>query len=174
MFSQVYVGIGSNLGNRHAYYFRAVDLMAALPATTITRRSSLYESEPIGDAQRWYLNGVVELATDFEPTALLARLQKIEADLGRKRTPQTKKWAARTIDLDILLFETRIVDEENLKIPHPEMHRRRFVLLPLCELAPQVRHPRLGATIAELLAGLTDDKRVLLLPPTGKAQGRAR
>ena len=174
MFGQVYVGIGSNLGNRHAYYFRAVDLIAALPVTTITRRSSLYESEPIGDAQRWYLNGVVELATDFEPTALLARLQKIEADLGRNRTPQIKKWAARTIDLDILLFETRIVDEENLKIPHPEMHRRRFVLLPLCELAPQVRHPRLGETIAELLAGLTDDKRVLLLPPTGKAQGRAR
>lgn len=174
MFGQVYVGIGSNLGNRHAYYSQAVDMMAALPATTITRRSSLYESEPIGDAQRWYLNGVVELVTDFEPTALLARLQKIEADLGRKRTSQTKKWAARTIDLDILLFETRIVDEENLKIPHPEMHRRRFVLLPLCELAPQARHPRLYATIAELLAGLTDDKRVLLLPPTSEAQGRAR
>lgn len=174
MFGQVYVGIGANLGNRHASYFQAIDLMAALPATTIARRSSLYESEPIGDAQRWYLNGVVELATDFEPTALLARLQKIEVDLGRKRTPQTKKWTSRTIDLDILLFETCIVDEENLKIPHPEMHRRRFVLLPLCELAPQVRHPRLGATIAELLAGLTDDKRVLLLPPTGEAQGRAR
>ena len=174
MFSRIYVGIGSNLGDRHAYYFRAVDLMAALPATTVVRRSSLYESEPIGDAKRWYLNGVVELATDFEPAALLARLQKIEADLGRKRTPQTKKWASRTIDLDILLFDTCIVDEEHLKIPHPEMHRRRFVLQPLCELAPQVRHPRLGSTMAELLAGLTDDKRVLLLPPTGEAQGQAR
>ena len=174
MFSRIYVGIGSNLGDRHAYYFRAVDLMAALPGTTITRRSSLYESEPVGDAKRWYLNGVVELATDFDPTALLARLQKIEADLGRKRTPQTKKWASRTIDLDILLFDTCIVDEEHLKIPHPEMHRRRFVLQPLCELAPQVRHPRLGSTMAELLAGLTDDKRVLLLLPTGEARGQAR
>ena len=174
MFSRVYVGIGSNLGNRHAYYSRAVDLMAALPATTITRRSSLYESEPIGDADRWYLNGVVELATDFEPTALLTRLQKIEADLGRKRTPGTKKWASRTIDLDILLFDTRIVDEKHLEIPHPEMRRRRFVLQPLCELAPQIRHPRLGSTMAELLAGLTDDKRVLLLPPTGADREQAR
>ena len=173
MFSRVYVGVGSNLGDPHAYYRQALNLMAALPATTITRRSSLYESEPIGDADRWYLNGVVELATDFDPTELLTRLQKIEADLGRKRTPGTKKWASRTIDLDILLFDTRIVDEKHLEIPHPEMHRRRFVLQPLCELAPQVRHPRLGSTMAELLAGLADDKRVLLLPPTGEVREQA-
>lgn len=167
MFSRVYVGIGSNLGDRRVHYHKALNLIADLPNTTITRRSSLYESEPLGDAKQWYVNGVVELETDFNPQQLLARLQKIESALGRRRTPRTKKWAPRKIDLDILLFDAYIVDERKLKIPHPEMHRRRFVLLPLSELAPQFSHPHLGSTIAKLLAGLTDDKRVLLLPPTG-------
>ena len=94
----------------------------------------------------------------MSPQQLLSCLQKIESALGRTRT---KKWASRTIDLDILLFDKQIVNEERLKIPHPEMHRRRFVLLPLSELAPQVIHPLLGSTVTDLLAGLADDKQVL-------------
>ena len=158
MGSRVFIGVGSNLGNRRGYYQKALDLMADLPQTAIVRCSSLYETEPIGEAKNWYINGVVELETALSPQHLLSRLQKIESALGRTRA---KKWASRTIDLDILLFDKQVVNEERLKIPHPEMYRRRFVLLPLSELAPRFVHPLLGSTVAELLAGLADDKQVL-------------
>lgn len=167
MFRRVFIGVGSNLGNRLAYYQKALDLMADLPQTAIVRCSSLYETEPIGEAKNWYVNGVVELETGLSPQQLLSRLQKIESALGRRRTALTKKWASRTIDLDILLFDTHIVNEERLKIPHPEMYRRRFVLLPLSELVPQFAHPLLGSTVTELLAGLADDKQVRRLPSNG-------
>ena len=167
MFRRVFIGVGSNLGNRRAYYQKALALMAALSRTSIVRGSALYESEPIGEAKNWYVNGVVELETGLSPQQLLSRLQKIESALGRKRTALTKKWASRTIDLDILLFDRHIVNEERLKIPHPEMHRRRFVLLPLSELAPQFAHPLLGSTVTELLGGLVDDKQVRRLPSNG-------
>lgn len=167
MFRRVFIGVGSNLGNRRGYYQKALDLMADLPRTAIVRCSSLYETEPIGEAKNWYVNGVVELETGLSPRQLLSRLQKIESALGRRRTALTKKWASRTIDLDILLFDTHIVNEERLKIPHPEMYRRRFVLLPLSELAPQFAHPLLGSTVTELLASLADDKQVLRLPSNG-------
>jgi 2-amino-4-hydroxy-6-hydroxymethyldihydropteridine diphosphokinase len=165
MFYRVFIGLGSNLGNRRGHYQKALELIAALPKTRIVKRSSLYESEPIGDAKNWYVNGAIEIETEFTPEKLLHRLQAIEQAMGRKKTPQTKKWASRKIDLDILLFDNLIVDTRSLKIPHPELPHRRFVLLPLSELAPQVTHPRLGVTMAELLAGLKDDKRVMLLPP---------
>ena len=101
-------------------------LITALPKTRLVKRSSLYESEPIGDAKNWYVNGVVEVETDFAPDKLLTRLQAIEKTMGRKKTPQTKKWASRKIDLDILLFDNYIVDSRSLKIPHPEIpHRPR-------------------------------------------------
>jgi 2-amino-4-hydroxy-6-hydroxymethyldihydropteridine diphosphokinase len=165
MFHRVFIGIGSNLGNRRAHYQRALQLTAALPKTRIVKCSSLYESEPLGDAKNWYVNGVIEVETDLSPEQLLRRLQEIEQGMGRKKTPQTKKWASRKIDLDILLFDNQVVESTKLKIPHPEMHKRRFVLLPLCELAPHMTHPRLGVTITDLLVGLKDNKRVLLLPP---------
>ena len=167
MFSRVFIGIGSKLGKRREHYQKALDLMEDLPNTHIAKCSSLYESEPIGDAKNWYLNGAVELETDFDPHKLLSRLQKIEQTMGRKKTAQTKKWASRKIDLDILLFDNYVVDDERLKIPHPEMHQRRFVLLPLSELAPQFTHPHLGSTISQLLAAVKDDKRVFLLRPNG-------
>ena len=165
MFHRVFIGIGSNLGNRRAHYQRALQLTAALPKTRIVKCSSLYESEPLGDVKNWYVNGVIEIETDLAPDQLLRRLQQIEQGMGRKKTPATKKWASRKIDLDILLFDNQVVESPKLKIPHPEMHKRRFVLLPLCELAPHLTHPRLGVTLTYLLVRLKDTKRVLLLPP---------
>jgi 2-amino-4-hydroxy-6-hydroxymethyldihydropteridine diphosphokinase len=165
MFNRVFIGIGSNLGNRRAQYQKALARIAVLPKTRIVKTSSLYESEPIGDAKNWYINGVIEIETDFSPPQLLHRLQEIELALGRKRTTETKKWSSRKIDLDILLFDNQTVDSRTLKVPHPELHNRRFVLLPLCELAPHLTHPRLGVTITDLLVSLKDGKRVLLLPP---------
>ena len=106
---RVFVGIGSNLGNRRAQYQKALDRIADLPQTSIVKYSSLYETEPLGEAKSWYINGVIELETEFTPQQLLSRLQKIESALGRRRTAHTKKWASRKIDLDILLFDNDIV-----------------------------------------------------------------
>jgi 2-amino-4-hydroxy-6-hydroxymethyldihydropteridine diphosphokinase len=167
MFHRVFIGIGSNLGNRRAHYHKALAQIAALPKTRIVKTSSLYESEPHGDAKNWYVNGVIEIETEFTPTQLLHRLQTIELEMGRKRALETKKWASRKIDLDLLLFDNQTIDSRTLKVPHPELQNRRFVLLPLSELAPHLTHPRFGVTIVELLASTKDQKKVLLLPPNG-------
>ena len=161
---RVYIGLGSNLGDRKANIREAEEKLSALPATRIVKASSLYESEPLGDAKTWFVNSVLEVETEFEPDELLKRTRAIEAAMGRKRV-KGKRWGSRIIDLDLLLFDNQTVSKRTLKIPHPEMHKRRFVLLPLSELAPHVTHPQLGTTISELLGGLKDAKTVVLLRP---------
>lgn len=160
---RVHIGIGSNLGDRKANALEAMDRVSELPDTRIVRASSLYESEPLGDAKTWFVNSVIELETELLPDALLKKLKAIEEAMGRKRV-KGKKWGSRIIDLDILLYDQDVVSKKTLKIPHPEMHKRRFVLLPLAELAPQVIHPHLGRSVSALLATVKDDKRVTLLP----------
>jgi len=160
---RAYIGIGSNLGDRKANILEAVDRVTKLPSTRVVRASSLYESEPLGDAKTWFVNSVIELETDFPPDELLKRTKAIEKAMGRKRV-KGKRWGSRVIDLDILLCDQEIVDTRSLKIPHPEMHKRRFVLLPLAELAPHVVHPHLGQSVSALLATVRDQKRVTLLP----------
>ncbi len=162
---RVFIGIGSNLGNRKVHYYEAIERVAKLPVTRIVKESSLYESEPLGDAKTWYVNGVIGVQTEFTPEQLLRRLKAIEQAMGRKKKAQTKRWTSRKIDLDILFFDNRVVDSPGLKIPHPELHNRRFVLLPLSELAPNLIHPFFGVTISRLLATLKDDKKVMLMPP---------
>jgi 2-amino-4-hydroxy-6-hydroxymethyldihydropteridine diphosphokinase len=157
---QVYIGIGSNLGNKRENYREALERVAKLPKTRIIKESSVYESQPHGDSKEWYINGVIEIETEMKPELLLAKLKNIERAMGRKKV--RKKWGARIIDLDILLCDALIMNKKNLKIPHPEMHQRKFVLIPLSELAPQVIHPVLSASISELLVGVKDDKRVSL------------
>jgi len=161
---RVYVGLGSNLGDRKANIREAEEKLAALPDTRIVKASSLYESEPLGNAKTWFVNSVLEIETEFEPEELLKRTKAIETAMGRKRV-KGKRWGSRIIDLDLLLFDNQTVNKRNLKLPHPEMQKRRFVLLPLSELAPHVTHPQLGATISELLGGLKDPKKVVLLRP---------
>jgi 2-amino-4-hydroxy-6-hydroxymethyldihydropteridine diphosphokinase len=158
-----YIGIGSNLGDRRANTVEAVDRVSKLPATRVVRASSLYESEPLGDAKTWFVNSVIEIETEFNAEQLLKKLKAIEAVMGRKRV-KGKRWGSRVIDLDILLCDREVIDKRSLKVPHPEMHKRRFVLLPLAELAPHVIHPHLGQSVSALLATVKDDKRVTLLP----------
>ena len=160
---RVYIGIGSNLGDRKANTHAAIDRVSKLTATRIVRASSLYESEPLGDAKTWFVNSVIEIETEFPPDELLKRLKAIEKAMGRKRV-KGKRWGSRVIDLDILLCDQEVVEKRTLKIPHPEMHKRRFVLLPLAELAPHVVHPHLGQSVSALLATVKDEKRVTLLP----------
>jgi len=157
---QVYIGIGSNVGNKRDNFFEAVSRLAKLPDTKVIKESSLYESEPLGDAKEWYINGAVEIETKFKPEMLLEKFKNIERAMGRKKIK--KRWGARIIDLDILLYDSAVVKKKNLRIPHPEMTTRKFVLIPLSEIAPQVVHPELGVTISELLFKLKDDKKIHL------------
>jgi 2-amino-4-hydroxy-6-hydroxymethyldihydropteridine diphosphokinase len=159
-----YVGLGSNLGDRAGNLLLALRglLDARLP---LARLSSVYETEPVGvkTAQPHFLNMVAELAFDNAaathptPEQLLARLLRVEYSLGRRRT---QPLAPRTVDLDLLLYGDARSDTEFLMLPHPRLHLRRFVLAPLCELAPDRLHPTLGQSFKSLLSGLADDSKV--------------
>lgn len=161
---RVYIGIGSNLGDRKANCREARDKLGELPDTKVLAASSYYESEPHGDAKTWFVNSVVEIETEFSPPDLLKHLKKIEDTMGRKRV-KGKRWGSRVIDLDILFFDNEIVNKRNLKIPHPRLAQRRFVLAPLAELAPQLIHPGLNLSVSELLATVKDTKRVQMMGP---------
>ena len=160
---QVYIGIGSNVGKKKDNFLEALDRLAKLPDTKILKESSLYESEPLGDSTDWYVNGAIEIETKFRPEMLLNKFKNIERAMGRKKVK--KRWGARIIDLDILLYDALVMKKKNLNIPHPEMPTRKFVLIPLSEIAPQVIHPELGVTISELLVNVKDNKKIHLFHP---------
>ena len=150
-----YIGIGSNLGDKLENCKRAVELMGQIPDSYVTAQANYYQTEPVGVTdQDWYLNTVVSLSTALSPHSLLEKLLEIELLLGRVRK---QKWEARIIDLDILLFDLEIIKSENLNVPHPLMHQRRFVLRPMIDLSPELKHPLLNKTMAELLDELKDD-----------------
>ncbi len=135
--------------------------MGKMSGCQITGCSGWYLTEPVGvEGQEWYVNGVASLTTDVSPQVLLRRVLAIEADMGRVRQ---ERWGPRNIDLDILVFGREILHEETLKVPHPFMHLRRFVLEPLVELAPDLIHPILGLSMIELLKKLPDDGQVVTL-----------
>ena len=163
MSHRIYIGIGSNLGDRRANTAEAIDRITKIPDTRVVRASSLYESEPLGNAKTWFVNSVIEIETELGAEPMLKRLKAIEDAMGRKRV-KGKRWGSRIIDLDILLSENEVVDKRNLRVPHPETHKRRFVLMPLAELAPHVVHPGLGQSVSALLATVKDEKRVMLMP----------
>ncbi len=140
-----YIGLGANMGDREANINRALVDLVRSGAGRLTRVSSLYETEPVGiREQPDFLNAVAEIETELAPLELLAALRGIECSIGREKTV---KWGGpRTIDLDILLYGDISLTEDNLEIPHPEMHKRAFVLTPLAEIAPEARHPITGLT----------------------------
>lgn len=158
---QVFIAIGSNLGDRKANHLEAIRRIQELPRTRVVKQSSFYESEPHGAATEWFVNSVIAVDTDLSPEDLLRKLQAIEEAMGRKRV-KGKKGDNRVIDLDILFYEGLVLNKRNLTIPHPELPRRKFVLLPLSELAPSFRHPVLHKSVSELLATTPDTKRVHL------------
>jgi 2-amino-4-hydroxy-6-hydroxymethyldihydropteridine diphosphokinase len=168
MTKTVYLGLGSNLGDRAANLEQAIARLAASGVQSV-RRSSLYSTEPVGfGAQQWFLNCVVEASTDLMPRQLLRATLQVERGLGRRRGVRN---APRTVDIDILLYGTSVVSMSDLEIPHPRIAERRFVLVPLRELAPWLRHPTLRRTIGELLAETHDRSEVRLWHPSGGAGG---
>lgn len=162
----VFIGLGSNLGDRRANIADALDRIRKVPGVRVLKESSLYESEPHGDAKTWFVNGAIEIDTEHSPDNLLKRLKAIEAAMGRKRV-KGKRWGSRIIDLDILFYGPLVLKKKTLKVPHPEIQNRRFVLLPLSELAPQFIHPILQVTVSDLLASSKDSKKVALMPLRG-------
>ena len=170
-----YIALGSNLGDRADTLSSAVSHMSNLGR--VVAQSSLYETEPVGyHHQPAFLNAVVALETQLEPLPLLRGLLAIERQLGRDRSRGPLK-GPRTLDLDLLLMGDWIVADEELSLPHPALAERRFVLVPLAEIAPELRHPQNNQTMAELLALLPDEgenrvsavRRVPANPRSGKS-----
>jgi 2-amino-4-hydroxy-6-hydroxymethyldihydropteridine diphosphokinase len=163
---RAYIGVGSNVGDPRRQVAGAIEALRDLGRV---RSSSLYRTEPLGSVpQPWYVNAVAELSTDLDPAALLSALQALEKKAGRRRG---ERWGPRSLDLDLLLYGDASLDRADLVIPHPEFSRRRFVLEPLAELAPDLIDPRSGRSMQELLAGLDDPLRVEKLPGPGPTAG---
>jgi len=149
-----YIALGSNLGDRRASIEGAVQRLRSAPGVISVRLSSLHETQAVGGppGQGPYLNAAARIETSHEPEALLELLLAVERELGRVRR---ERWGPRIIDLDLLLFDDRMIDTPGLTVPHPRMHERRFVLEPLAEIGGAVIDPRSGRSISEILKSLS-------------------
>lgn len=163
MADYVFLGLGTNTGDREEWLNKALDKITE-SVGPVSACSGIYETEPWGfKSEDSFLNIVVQVHTDLKPAELLKKLAVIEKQLGRNR--RRKKYISRTIDIDILLYGEEVIDSADLKIPHPLMQERKFVLVPLCDLAPDVVHPVLKKTFAVLLEECRDDGEVKKIDP---------
>ena len=160
--TDAYIALGSNIGDRELNLLRAVAEVGRLPESRVTALSSFYETSPVGAVkQDAFYNAVLRLSTRLDARDLLTGLLHIE-DASFKRV-RTIHQGPRRMDLDLLLYGDSILNEDNLVVPHPRLAERRFVLQPLCEIAPDLVHPLLGAPVRELLASLQSDETVVKL-----------
>ena len=144
-----YIGIGSNLGTPGKNCIEAIEKISNTKDIKIISRSSFYQTEPIGGVQQgWFINAAIEIETDLSPVNLLSVLLNLELAMGRIRK---KKWGPRLIDLDLLLYSNIVLEKKGLTLPHPEIQNRKFVLIPMSEIAGNVIHPTLKKTIKTLL-----------------------
>ena len=164
----VYIGIGSNLGDKVAQCEKAISEILKADRHILLAKSSLFKTRPIGyTTQDWFVNGVIKIETDLDADELLRKLKEIESQLGRT---ETFRWGPRSIDLDILLFDEKVIHSEDFQVPHPSMHKRQFVLIPLAEIDRTLVHPVLKKSIGQLLEDLKEDQGVEKIE--GRREGR--
>jgi len=157
----VYIGIGSNQGDKHKNCTVAIEAMCTSESIRLLEQSSFYLTEPWGfKKQDDFINLVIKIDTSLAPLELFSFLQEVEKKLGKK---ENGKWGPRTIDLDILFYNKQTLESPQLTIPHPLLHQRGFVLIPLQEIDPHLAHPVFNRTISQLLDSLSDDIRVTKL-----------
>jgi len=157
--TSVFLCLGSNVGGRYGRIAGGISKLEQ-SGVSVEIRSSVYETEPVGvEDQPWFLNQVIRGTTRLEPIDLLEACKRIERLFGRE--PTDVRFGPRTLDIDILLYGDRVIDDERLAIPHPRMHERRFVLVPLVEIAPGLVDPRDGREFAQILERLDEGKKVL-------------
>lgn len=160
--TSVWIGIGSNMGNRALHLQRALEHLQSDDRMQVVRTSSLYETEPLGfDSEDQFLNAVAELSWNGNPQELLELLLSTEQWLGRSRI-EGVRYVSRPIDLDILFFGEEVINNSQLEVPHPRMHERKFVLIPLNELIPSYIHPVFKQSICELVHFCTDNSEVFI------------
>ncbi len=157
---RVFLGLGSNVGERHMHLNAAAAALKNVPDVSVIWASSVYESDPVGRTdQPKFLNAVIELETSLQPSALLTEVKRIEQMVGRT---MTERWGPREIDIDILLYDGLVHEDETLRVPHSELENRKFVLVPLREIAPDVVHPISGLTATEMASACRDRTRVVM------------
>jgi 2-amino-4-hydroxy-6-hydroxymethyldihydropteridine diphosphokinase len=160
-----HVALGSNLGDREALLAFALRELDATPGVEVLALSRIYETEAVGTSpQPRYLNAVVRIEVASSARELLDRLLAIELAAGRNRGDEVARWQSRTLDLDLLIFGDDVIDEPGLSVPHPRLHERGFVLEPLCDVSPDLVHPRLGKPIAALAEAVHDPQAVRRQP----------
>ncbi len=156
----VYIGLGSNVGDRFKFLVSAAREIKKLPDVKYIWASSVYETDAWGKPeQARFLNAVIEVETPLEPRELLQKVKEIEGRVGRK---PTERWGPREIDLDILIYDGLVKQDDVVQVPHAELEQRRFALVPLREIAPDLVHPVSGMTIGELAASCSDRGKVLM------------
>jgi 2-amino-4-hydroxy-6-hydroxymethyldihydropteridine diphosphokinase len=156
---RAFLGLGSNIGERQKYLNQAAAELHKIANTKLLWTSSVYETEPYGKKdQPKFLNAVVEMETQFTPVDLLAETQSIEQRMGRT---SSERWGPRQIDIDILLYDGLVNHDGTVTVPHPELDKRKFVLVPFCEIAPDVVHPISGLTVEEMARACNDQGRVV-------------
>lgn len=152
-----FIGIGSNMNDPYARCLEAIEYVKSIKGCVILRKSSFFKTEPVGLLdQEWFINAVIEIRTPLLVRELMQELQTIENLMGRQKAV---KWGPRIIDLDILLYGQEVIEDDDLMVPHPQLHKRRFVLEPLNEIAPYVIHPAFGVSIAGLRTRLEDEDK---------------
>jgi 2-amino-4-hydroxy-6-hydroxymethyldihydropteridine diphosphokinase len=153
-----FIGLGSNMGKPLDHCREAIEYLKIIKGSHVLRCSSFYRTEPVGFLdQEWFINAVTEIRTSLAAQDLMQELQTIEGRMGRQKPV---KWGPRIIDLDILLYGQEVILTDILTVPHPELHKRRFVLEPLYEIAPYAIHPAFGVSVAGLMERLTDKNKV--------------